>query len=253
MYDTPRSPEDEALVSSLVGQYLAQKTMIRNFLGSLDSFISGAIGDGGPLEGLVHSVKYRMKDPTHLRAKLFRKMDEERAKGKAFDIDNSNLFLRMNDLGGYRILHLHTSQTAEIHRVLLDIFDQASFDLHEPPYANIWDDEARKFFSDLGIRTELNPRMYSSVHYVLRARSTIVVTLEIQVRTLADEIWGEIDHKINYPEAHPSVACREQIRVLARVASSCSRLVDSIMVSHTEYDARPSKEHLDLDEDSERP
>lgn len=222
-----------------MAQYLVQKSLIRNFLGSLDSFISGAIRDGGPLATLVHSVKFRMKDPDHLRAKLFRKIDQERAKGNPFGIDSTNLFLKINDLGGYRILHLHTSQTSEIHRVLLDIFEQASFDLHEPPYANIWDDEARKFFSDLGIRTELNPRMYSSVHYVLKARSINAVTLEVQVRTLADEIWGEIDHKINYPEAHPSVACREQIRVLARVASSCSRLVDSIMVSHTEYDSRP--------------
>jgi putative GTP pyrophosphokinase len=193
-----------------------------------------------------------MKDPTHLRAKLFRKMAQERAKGNPFGIDGSNLFLKINDLGGYRILHLHTSQTSEIHRILLEIFEQASFDLHEPPYANIWDDEARKFFSDLGIRTELNPRMYSSVHYVLKARSINAVTLEVQVRTLADEIWGEIDHKINYPEAHPSIACREQIRVLARVASSCSRLVDSIMVSHAEYDSRPEIEPVG-EEASERP
>src|SRR5258708_3509713 len=202
MPEIARSPEDEVLVSSLVEQYLAQRSLIRNYLNSLDSFISGAIGDDGPLAALVHSVKYRMKDPAHLRAKLFRKVDEERAKGNQFLIDNANFFLKVNDLGGYRILHLHTGQAVEIHRVLLGIFEQASFDLHEPPYANIWDDEARKFYADLGIRPEFNPRMYSSVHYVIRARSTNVVTLEVQVRTLADEIWGEIDHKINYPEAH---------------------------------------------------
>jgi hypothetical protein len=46
MPEMRRSPEDEALVSSLVDLYLGQKTTIRNFLGSLDSFISGAIGDG---------------------------------------------------------------------------------------------------------------------------------------------------------------------------------------------------------------
>ena len=60
-----------------------------------------------------------------------------------------------------------------------------------------------------------------------------------EVKRLADEIWGEIDHRINYPEAHPSLPCREQLRVLARVASSCSRLVDAIMVTHDERASRP--------------
>ena len=188
MAEMLRSTEDEALVSSLLDLYGSQRSMIRNFLGSLDTFISGAIGDGGQLSELVHSVKFRMKDPSHLRAKLFRKMDEDRAKGKQFGINRDNFFLKVNDLGGYRILHLHTSQAREIHTLLLDIFEQASFNLHEEPVANIWDDEAKKFFEGLGIQTVLNPRMYSSLHYVLRARSKNDVTLEIQVRTLADEI-----------------------------------------------------------------
>jgi putative GTP pyrophosphokinase len=106
------------------------------------------------------------------------------------------------------------------------------------PFAHIWDEESRTFFEGIGIRAEVNPRLYSSVHYVVKARSKKDVTCEIQVRTLADEIWGEVDHKINYPEPHESVACREQIRVLARIASGCSRLVDSIMVTDGEYASR---------------
>jgi putative GTP pyrophosphokinase len=193
------------------------------------------------LSDLVHSIKYRLKDPEHLRAKIFRKIDGARVRGEVFDITKDNLFLKINDLGGYRILHLHTSQTERIHQVLLEVIDRANFDLFEAPFANIWDEEARAFFTRIGVRTEVNPRLYSSVHYVVKARSRHDVTCEIQVRTLADEIWGEIDHKINYPESHPSVACREQIRVLARVASSCSRLVDSIMVAHDEWVSRPSE------------
>jgi hypothetical protein len=139
---------------------------------------------------------------------------------------------------------LHTQQAASIHPVLLEVLDQAQFDLFEPPFAHIWDEESRSFFEGVGIRAEVNPRLYSSVHYVVKARSKKDVTCEIQVRTLADEIWGEVDHKINYPQAHQSGACREQIRVLARVASSCSRLVDSIMFTHEEYMARGSQINL---------
>jgi putative GTP pyrophosphokinase len=54
------------------------------------------------------------------------------------------------------------------------------------------------------------------------------VTCEIQVRTLFEEIWGEIDHTLNYPDTTASVACKEQLRVLAKLASTGTRLADAI-------------------------
>lgn len=235
MATTSHTAAEEELVQELVELYRNKIPLIRGFLGSINSHFLETLVDGGPLSDVVHSVKLRMKDPEHLRDKLFRKIDACRRKGQPFEIDKDNLFLKINDLGGYRILHLHTRQTARIHQVLVELIESAQFDMLEPPFANIWDEEARAFFEGIGVRTEVNPRLYSSVHYVVKARAKHVVTCEIQVRTLADEIWGEVDHQINYPEAHESVACREQIKVLARVASSCSRLVDSIMAAHDEW------------------
>jgi putative GTP pyrophosphokinase len=232
--------EDDALVQPLVDHYIENISLIRGFLGSFDSHFLEAIREGGPLFDSVHSRKLRMKDPEHLRDKLIRKIQVCRSESKPFEIAKENLFLKINDLGGYRVLHLHTRQVAKIHTVLMEVIERANFDLFEEPFAHIWDEEARSFFESIGIRPEFNPRMYSSVHYVLQARSKHAVTCEIQVRTLADEIWGEIDHKINYPEPHSSVSCKEQIKVLARVASSCSRLVDSIMVSHEEWNRQPT-------------
>lgn len=229
---------NDKLIDALVHHYKENISMIRGFLGSFHSHFIETIGENGPLWELVHSVKSRMKDPEHLRAKLYRKLNTANFKEEAFEINRENLFLKINDLGGYRILHLHTSQAKRIHEVLLEVIERAQFDVFETPFANIWDEEAKTFFESIGVRTEVNPRMYSSVHYAIKARSRQAVTCEIQVRTLADEIWGEIDHRLNYPEAHPSSACREQLRVLARVASSCSRLVDSIMVSHDEWTSR---------------
>lgn len=46
-----------------------------------------------------------------------------------------------------------------------------------------------------------------------------------------EEVWGEVDHSINYPHKSDSVACREQIRALARATSSATRLVDSIFAT----------------------
>lgn len=234
------TPEEDQFLDELVAHYVANQGRIRRFLVSVDSQISDAIRETEPLSKLVHSVKRRMKDPAHLKEKLERKLRKAKKDGSTFDLTKDNLFLRINDLGGLRILHLHTQQMGDLHLALLEILDQAQCDLHEPPSANIWDEESRTYFESIGIKTDVNPRLYSSVHYVIRPRSNnSEISCEIQVRTLADEIWGEIDHKINYPHPHQSLACREQIKALARVASSCSRLVDSIVASHHDWEDNP--------------
>lgn len=235
MQNALHTKAEENLVNELIEGYKTNIPLIRGFLKSFHSHFSESISEGGSLFEVVHSVKYRMKDPEHLKAKLFRKIDAAHAAGEPCEINTDNLFLKINDLGGYRILHLHTRQAEIIHKVLLEVIERANFDLFEQPFANIWDEEARAFFDGIGVRADVNPRLYSSVHYVIKARAKHAVTCEIQLRTLADEIWGEVDHQINYPEQHASVGCREQIKVLARVASSCSRLVDSIMASHNEW------------------
>jgi putative GTP pyrophosphokinase len=229
--------DDNELLDTLVTHYVVNQGTIRRFLTSVDAQIGDAIVEPEPLSSLVHSVKRRMKNPSHLRDKLARKLLKARSQARDFDITVENLFTKINDLGGLRILHLHTQQMEQLHGALLDLLDQAQCDLFEAPFANIWDEESRAFFERIGIRTEVNPRLYSSVHYVIQPRSRTQITCEIQVRTLADEIWGEIDHKINYPHPHESLPCREQIKALARVASSCSRLVDSIVTSHRDWEA----------------
>lgn len=87
--------------------------------------------------------------------------------------------------------------------------------------------------------------MYTSVHYVIGSASRTTVTAEIQVRTLMEEVWGEVDHTMNYPHPVESVACREQLKVLARVTSSASRLVDSIFATVDDHQSskkrRPPK------------
>jgi putative GTP pyrophosphokinase len=60
------------------------------------------------------------------------------------------------------------------------------------------------------------------------------------VRTLAEELWGEVDHTVNYPEPSEVLACREQIKLLARLTSTCTRLVDSIFITLKETADRPT-------------
>lgn len=50
-----------------------------------------------------------------------------------------------------------------------------------------------------------------------------------------EEVWGEVNHEINYPRPINSVACAEQIKALARVTSSATRLVDSVFRSYDDH------------------
>jgi hypothetical protein len=47
-----------------------------------------------------------------------------------------------------------------------------------------------------------------------------------------EEVWGEVDHLINYQTPTAVLSSSEQLKVLARVTSSATRLVDAIFLTH---------------------
>ena len=171
---------------------------------------------------IVHSVKSRLKDLQHLREKIQRKSSTEDP------ITPENIFNRITDIAGVRVLHLYQAQFSRIHRAITQKLDSQDWILYEKPKAYTWDPESQDFFASQGLSVEVKESLYTSIHYVIRPRENSPVSCEIQVRTLFEEIWGEIDRLINYPEPTDSVACREQIGVLARLVGAGSRLADSI-------------------------
>jgi ppGpp synthetase/RelA/SpoT-type nucleotidyltranferase len=192
-----------------------------------------ALESSSELQAHVHSMKTRLKDPGHLADKLGRKIAKCEATGDTFDITPDNLLAKINDLAGVRILHLYTRQVQQIDAALRSILVEQKYELVEGPFARTWDDESREFFQSCGIDTQESPTMYTSVHYIVSSASRTAVTCEIQVRTLMEEVWGEVDHMLNYPVPTDVMSSREQLKVLARVTSSATRLVDSIFMTHT--------------------
>ncbi len=184
------------------------------------------------LSPLIHFIKHRIKSCESLREKLIRKTLEQKASGLNKPIDESNLFEQVTDLAGIRLIHLHTAQLREIHPCILDILHEQKFSLIEEPTANCWDIEYAQLFSGYGIKAKSRDSMYTTIHYVVEANQRTKITCEVQVRTLMDEVWGEVSHRVNYPAESPSIACRDQLKVLARMTSGCTRLVDSIFQCH---------------------
>ena len=227
---------ERRLVDGIVSAYESHRDKVSLFR---DQLLSALVGSA-ELAPLVHSIRSRLKEPEHLRDKVQRKLEVCKRERKRFEVSPENLLTSVNDLIGVRILHLHTRQIRQIDVVLRQIFEEGQYKLIEGPFARTWDDESREFFRECKIATQSSPSLYTSVHYVIGSASRTMVTAEIQVRTLMEEVWGEVDHSMNYPHPCDSVACREQLKVLARVTSSATRLVDAIFITR-EQAGMPSK------------
>lgn len=196
--------------------------------------LSTALRESDELAPFIHFMKYRVKDPDHLQGKLQRKALERKAEGKKPNVTAANLFTRIGDLAGVRILHLHTDQIETMTDVIGRILDEHRYTVKDGPRAIVWDREYAGIYRAFGIKPETRDSMYTSVHYVVQPNQKTSIRVELQVRTLMEEVWGEVSHRVNYPDPTMRRACRDQLKVLARMTSGCTRLVDSIFRSQNE-------------------
>lgn len=197
-------------------------TDINIFMKGVDEYFSThqSLNIGG--HSVVHSTKRRIKDLDHLREKIERK----RADGR--EITPKTLMDEVTDLAGVRLLLLFQQHFATVDAAVRRKVDAGDWVLKERPKAFTWDPEATQFFGKFDVDVLQRDTFYTSVYYLIKPRSDNPVCCELQVRTLFEEIWGEVDHMINYPQPTKITACKEQLMVLSKIVGAGSRLVDSI-------------------------
>jgi ppGpp synthetase/RelA/SpoT-type nucleotidyltranferase len=210
------------LPDTLVELYLQRRHDIRIFMEGVVRFIGEHPELNPPCRAVVHSYKSRLKDPTNLRNKIVRKINEDRI------ITADNLFREITDLAGVRVLHLFQDGFRHIDAVIRKRLADGDWILSERPKVYTWDPENIEFFQNFDLDISTKDTSYTSVHYLIRPRNDSPICCEVQVRTLFEEIWGEVDHQINYPTPTNDVACREQIKVLSTIVGAGSRLLDSL-------------------------
>ena len=231
-----RSMEENTLAQELISHYEENRAAFQTVLKGLYDQITTS----PKLTPYIHSLKWRTKSIPSLEDQILRKMDEAKAADKPFGLTKQNLFVKINDLAGFRILHLNTDQLPNLAAGLKDLLKSSSIPSLRRPLQGL-DDESRELLRGMGfkiVNKPSKPSFYTSVHYVIKANRKTKITCEIQVRTLMEEVWGEVDHLLNYPHKTKILACKEQIAALARATSTCSRLVDSIFRSHADL-SRP--------------
>lgn len=138
----------------------------------------------------VHSLSYRVKKTGHLLEKIIRKNPEYMAEGDCLSVTNYEQ--KITDLMGIRLLILFKEDWIGIHEKIMKNYNDI---LWEPPFVYVRKgDDVSLYEGKIRIRED---KPYRSAHYVIRSETGHGI--EIQVRTLYEEAWSEIDHRIRYP------------------------------------------------------
>ncbi len=156
----------------------------------------------------VHSLSYRVKDTKHLIEKIIRKNPEYLDAGNALSLNNYER--EITDLMGIRILLLFKEDWLNIHNYLMERYKTV---LLEEPFAYVREgDDTHLYENKVKIKKE---KPYRSVHYVIKSDKGLAI--EIQVRTLYEEAWSEIDHKLRYPYNLANEMLNNYINIMNRL------------------------------------
>ena len=181
----------------------------------LSSFVFGCLTD----IKRVHSIKKRIKDPKHLIKKIIRRKIED----PEFCVTHENYKDLITDLIGVRVLHLFKDDWKEIHDSIM-----TKWNMREAPTANIREGDSEALireFRERGCEIKKHKYGYRSIHYqILLLHNKKEITAEIQVRTLFEEAWSEIDHKIRYPDNNNESILSDYLVIFNRLAGSADEM-----------------------------
>jgi len=192
----------------------------------------------------IHTVKSRIKYPEHLIEKIIRKTIKGKKSDPTYEINVSNYKSEIGDLIGIRALHLYKHQAADIDQTI-----RMNWNLHEKAtiYHRLGDLTNEQYIDQENFQFLVHDAGYRSWHYVIKSQMTKVNYLaEIQVRTIFEEGWSEIDHQLRYPYDLDNKILNEQLLILNRISGGADELVNAIL--HTKmsiYQQEQEKENRD--------
>ncbi|WP_297521290.1 RelA/SpoT domain-containing protein [uncultured Clostridium sp.] len=172
----------------------------------------------------VHSVKSRIKKSDRLIDKIIRKTSERKEKyGKDFAFTVDNYKNEINDLIGIRVIHILKCEWEEIHKFINETWNVIEIT------ANVREGDNTTTFKELGIEVRSRPSGYRSVHYLVEFFPTSQrVIAEIQVRTIFEEGYGEIDHRLRYSHDEIPEILKSNLLLFNRIIGSSDEMASLI-------------------------
>ncbi|MBS5307873.1 MULTISPECIES: RelA/SpoT domain-containing protein [Clostridium] len=173
---------------------------------------------------MIHSVKSRIKDPDRLIEKIIRKTEDRKLKyGEDFQFTLDNYKNEINDLIGIRVIHIFKDQWQDIHEFITKTWKVIEVT------ANVREGDNTKKFEELDIEVRSRISGYRSVHYLVEFYPTNEkVIAEIQVRTIFEEGYGEIDHRLRYSHVEIPEILKSNLLLFNRIAGSADEMASLI-------------------------
>ncbi len=173
---------------------------------------------------IVHSVKSRIKDQDRLIEKVIRKTEDRKNKyGSDFEFTVDNYKNEINDLIGIRVIHIFKDQWQGIHEFIINTWKIIEIT------ANVREGDNIEVFDDLNIEVRSKASGYRSVHYLVEFYPTNQkVIAEIQVRTIFEEGYGEIDHRLRYSHSEIPEILKSNLLLFNRIVGSADEMASLI-------------------------
>jgi len=151
--------------------------------------------------GSVYTVKHRLKSPDRLIEKLCA-LAPDATQGEK--VNAATFPNHIADLLGMRVICLRVSDLEKVKKYLEALKNEGSLEVLDGPT------EKQTFVIRIkdpvpDINVDIQYSGYSSIHYVVKLGSKVRspsnvggLRAELQLRTIFEEAWGEIDHKYRY-------------------------------------------------------
>lgn len=172
----------------------------------------------------IHFVKSRVKESERLIEKIIRKTPErKKINGEHFQFTVDNYKEEITDLIGIRAIHIFKEDWEDIHS-----FISSTWKIIEIT-ANVRDGDDTQRFEELDIKLNSRKSGYRSVHYLIEFFPTSQrVIAEIQVRTIFEEGYGEIDHQLRYSHKQIPGILASNLLLFNRIAGSSDEMASFI-------------------------
>ena len=175
----------------------------------------------------VYSTKCRIKTPESIYLKT---------KRRGISLDS------IEDFSGLRVLCLFEEDIVKVHDAILEIIATTNIELTNFKVYNF----SEEWFlcdlrSSLGrhcpLKKEFKPATklsgYKSIHYIVHGNyNRYSCPLEIQLRTLLQDVWGELEHALSYKRGmiHPHI--KKSFTLLARDIETSDILMSHLKSIH---------------------
>ncbi|MFA6241671.1 MAG: hypothetical protein WC655_12135 [Candidatus Hydrogenedentales bacterium] len=193
----------------------------------------------------VHSLKVRIKHPDHLLSKIVRRFLE----CKDFIVSPDDFREKITDLIGIRAMHLFKDQWKPIHDHIM-----ATWECEGKPLASYRQGDPQELlnqFSEAGCELRQHPVGYRSIHYTIKFQPAKCLHLvELQVRTVFEEGWSEIDHIIRYPRVSSDPYLTEFLTIFNRLAGSADEMgtfIKGLSTRLVEYQAQLAEQKRQIE------